>query len=693
MNTGPAPFKIVKSNTEGSNQRSSFWVVAVCSFEEPAAMYSETKLRNPVAAKPLIIIENDAINVTLNDTKDSFGKMANVSLKSTNVYYPALVHNGDWIFIWMFDTQAGADVCTTQLKAVMDGGAVGTKLCDYKSGLKHVGRITSVATSDTMAGESRIINQSITSQGFLEFATSIYYVYNIPGSVVPTSTASSGDTNALAALNQAAVTEYQSRGLDRSLTGLATKFEDFYKETRENADFSPDTIVAMFFFLIMGIDSDASANKIGNVKGTFNDGIAVPNAVGKILGRPNAKKIWQLYRMNLGVESYAPKGEWFKTFSPLLKDSDDLVRRSATRCKGFVPFTPTMWSNQSMWSILEQYVNPVCNEMFTSLRLDKDGLLGLTITVREKPFSTGLIDIFTADGKVDSSVTAKSPGATSPKTSLNKLSEAFSNGQAKGSVDDERDLKPSITFGSTFGGLSNIIGATGPGAGENTKFATLPRWVIDPSVVRSFSWSTDESRRINFVQVFGRNAASELVGGIKDQETLKQSQLVSGNFVADEVDIARHGLRAQIVESPFDMFTAKTTSGSLAPLWARMNADWLFNGHLKAYGSITLDGCIDPIAVGDNLQYQGILFHIEGVSQSCSNAGGNKTWTTTITLSNGILAESMKSVSSLPVYPSHSAKAHERVSQPGPGFTTITSRVVDKKSQSLTDLAQKAVKL
>lgn len=691
MNTGPAPYKLLTANTAESGQRSSFWVVAVCSFSEPAAMYSPGKLRNPVETKQLIIIENDAIGVSINGSKDSFGEMANINLKSTDVYYPALVHTGDWLFVWMFDTQNKADACVTLLNTVSSGGSVGTKLCDYQSGLKHIGRVTAVQSTDSVSANGvRTINQSIQSQAFLEFATSVYYTYN-PGESVSAVASPSNIGSGVLSYVDAVNLNFQTLGLDRALSGLADKFLSFYRNAKDNSEFTPDNLIALYFILIMGVDSDAQINNSSPVKGTVNDSIVIPSLVASIMG-VKAKRLWELYNLVLGVQTFKKdEKNWYKSFAPITTDDTKLTKKSAMRCKGFVPFRPTMWSNQSMWSILTEYLNPVCNEMFTSLRLDKNGVLRPTLTVREKPFTTGLFGKFTPDGKIDPSLTAKVQGSSSIKEKKNPITEALKGGSSEAETTTE--MKPSITFGSAFQNIGDIAGSMGKSAKEATHFATVPRWVIDPSIVVAFDWSTDEAQRVNFVQVFGRAAAPEFAGAANvDQGKLKQSQYLAGNYIADEADIARNGLRAHIEESPFDILSGDTVSGSLAPLWARMNADWLFNGHLKANGSITLKGVWEPIAKGDNLQYNGILFHIEGISHTATNSNGIKTWTTTISLSRGILADSMRDTKSVPIYPAHASTLTLRRGVPGPGFSTATNRISDAKSVSTLDLMKKVLK-
>ncbi len=691
MSSSPAPYKVLKANAGDSSQRSSFWVVAISSFTEPATMYSKGKLKNPVETKQLIVIENDAVQVSVNDTKDSFGKMASISLKSTDIYYPSMVHNGDWLFIWMFDNQQKADQCVLNLKTIQSGKSVGYKLCDYQSGLKFAGRITSVKTTDSVSNQARTISQSIEAQMFLELATSIYYTYDAPAAAGPVAPPSGAAGTGFTGLANARIELYQKNGMDRALQGLAQKFLDFYKSAANQEQFSPDNIIALYFVLIMGIDSNNAADT--QFKGTLNDAIQIPADVARIMNI-NSKRLWSLYDLQLGVQRFQPNNPWWKSFAPVTSETgkDKITHKSAARCKGFVPFTPVMWDNVSMWSILENYVNPICNEMYTALKLDKNGNLRHTLTVREKPFTTGLFNAFTPEGKTSQDITAKPSGVVPEKTTVNKLAAAI-----EATTDDTAppELKPSVTFGPSATAAAFLAGPLGEKAKEKTDYATVPRWIIDDSIVHSFSWGTNEGNRINFVQCFGRASASEFTmpeSATGGQDKLKQSQFLAGNFVADEADISRNGLRASIQTSTFDIFTGTTASGSMAPIWARMNADWLFNGHLKAHGSITMDGIWEPIAVGDNLQYNGILFHIEAISHSCSLSGSNKVWTTTISLSNGILASSMTKKGGLPVYPAHS-QVDRRANNPGPGITNATTRVMDQKSTKPSDQIKGLTKL
>lgn len=172
----------------------------------------------------------------------------------------------------------------------------------------------------------------------------------------------------------------------------------------------------------------------------------------------------------------------------------------------------------------------------------------------------------------------------------------------------------------------------GPGV---TRFLNLPRWEIDPAMIYDFNIGRDESARINFVLVFGRNNIGQNISA------LMADQLMQGNFAIDADDIKRNGLRPWIISSNFDFPTESSKSLTKAPFWAKLLADSLFGGHLKLNGTIRCAGIQEPIAPGDNLQLGDVVYHIESVTHSASvGPGGAKKFETILELSNGVDARS-----------------------------------------------------
>ena len=174
--------------------------------------------------------------------------------------------------------------------------------------------------------------------------------------------------------------------------------------------------------------------------------------------------------------------------------------------------------------------------------------------------------------------------------------------------------------------------------GTSTKFLNLPRWKVSADLLKDINIGRDEAARINFVQVFATvpQATQESNQGYISQ------QIAAKNFVVDQLDVRRSGLKPYIVTSNFDTITTDKAA-FLAPTWAKLLGDSLIGGHLKLNGSIECFGIVEPIAVGDNLELDGVVYHIEGLSHSCTLLpDGKRSFHTSIDISHGVDVRSEK---------------------------------------------------
>lgn len=173
-----------------------------------------------------------------------------------------------------------------------------------------------------------------------------------------------------------------------------------------------------------------------------------------------------------------------------------------------------------------------------------------------------------------------------------------------------------------------------------TRFFDLPRWRISPTLLYSADLGKDEAARMNFVQVFTRTLPDTF-----DQDMAQQIALQ--NFVFDGGDISRHGLRPYVVTSNFD-FPIKTNKKLRAKQWSQIVSDWVIDGHLKESGTLKFYGIQDPISVGDNIEFDNIVYHIESVNHTMTiMPNGKKSFRTKITVSYGM---DLRSNKSRPVY-------------------------------------------
>lgn len=163
---------------------------------------------------------------------------------------------------------------------------------------------------------------------------------------------------------------------------------------------------------------------------------------------------------------------------------------------------------------------------------------------------------------------------------------------------------------------------------KTTLFTNVPRWKIAPYYVYSLNIGKEESARINFVQYFAKSLFTKNGFDIS-AETAKH------NYCYDAEDVQRSGLKPYIVSNQFS--DTPDVEVNYAPMWARILADFLFGGQLKLNGSMECAGIYEPIAVGDNIEFDYNIYHIEGVVHRCAiDQDGFKIFRTILTLSNGI---------------------------------------------------------
>ena len=166
---------------------------------------------------------------------------------------------------------------------------------------------------------------------------------------------------------------------------------------------------------------------------------------------------------------------------------------------------------------------------------------------------------------------------------------------------------------------------------EVTRFLTLPRWKISSALVTDLDLGRDEAARINFVQYFGTITIA------KEGQNSTSAQTAARNFAYDINDVTRSGLRPYIVNSQFEDLS-NTNSAKFSRKWALIIGDSVMGGHLKLNGTLTCVGIVDPIAVGDNLEFDGVVYHIEDITHMCSlsTQTGIKQFRSTFKLSNGV---------------------------------------------------------
>jgi hypothetical protein len=197
-----------------------------------------------------------------------------------------------------------------------------------------------------------------------------------------------------------------------------------------------------------------------------------------------------------------------------------------------------------------------------------------------------------------------------------------------------------------------------------TLFKDLPRWKVDLGMILNFNFTTNEALRFNFVQTFAETPSFS-----------DDVQIGLGNFTEDVEDIQRHGLKPYISRSRFGYQDEKGQADPyLSVQWNAIIADMVMNAHLKENGTMTCVGIEEPIATGDNLEFDGNLYHIESVTHNWSiNAFGLRSFTTVLGLSHGISLNETKRFPEMTAF-TRKAKEQEDVQGILPGVSEKQDR-------------------
>jgi hypothetical protein len=168
-------------------------------------------------------------------------------------------------------------------------------------------------------------------------------------------------------------------------------------------------------------------------------------------------------------------------------------------------------------------------------------------------------------------------------------------------------------------------------ANNVTLFSSLPRWKISTALITGSDIGRDEAARVNFVQYYVQP------GGDGKKDGFIAAQTADRNYSYDINDVSRSGLNPHVISTNFDDLTILKDT-KVGRKWALIMGDALIGGHLKMNGTIECIGIVAPIAVGDNLEIDQMVFHIEEVTHNCAiNPNtGVKSFRTVLKLSNGV---------------------------------------------------------
>lgn len=181
--------------------------------------------------------------------------------------------------------------------------------------------------------------------------------------------------------------------------------------------------------------------------------------------------------------------------------------------------------------------------------------------------------------------------------------------------------------------LSDDFSINARAKGINTSpFSSYPAWALSPDLVIDEDLGRSDATRFNYFHVVGSDPI------YKDPNKTERLNNIVTPPAAIEADIARNGLRMYVTRVPAQSYSRVVSAqNNQGRIYTAMMADVLGDQHLKFNGSVASNFIQLPIAEGENLIYNNMLYHIERVSHSGGiGPTGQKMATTQFDLTNGV---------------------------------------------------------
>lgn len=447
-----------------------YWVLCAVRLKTPLS-YSRDQKKSVLNAseagqiRGMTIITSDCVKLNIQGSKGQHTKQLTATLLQTHTNYLIDLLPSDWLLAWIVHGKDKLDKLVERIKKL--------EPCNkWDDGLKFVGRVESVYKDqdrDPETGKKRAA-YSLTAFGFRELDTSIFY------------------DPFLRSVDTAQVGTWMARiGLDIR--------EIFANTATDGQSDNVHLLISKFLevFVGRGLPKEINTSQAPQLRQATSGGIVdggkseeapfaylVPKEVGDLLGKKSRSKkggilaYADLMELLFGVQKYnehEDATDW-KAFIPDIAGDDALTtgsqRYTGTPLMGaFLPLMPN-FDNRPMWSVLQQYLNPPINEMYTCLRVNEQGSVVPTIVLRQIPFTTPV-------------------------------------------------LAAKIERGAVEGGAMTYTG-----------FMDVPRWVLPAVLIERMRVGRSDATRCNFVHVYGQNA--DVASNVGMSQQLAQNQPIRDDF-------------------------------------------------------------------------------------------------------------------------------------------------------------------
>jgi hypothetical protein len=533
----------IDSNSDDSHQTSPGYVLTFVRWSNRDTI--NYKSIDVLTTRQPLVVVNDAVNIQVSSQKNNPNHNFSCVLMQGDLNYMTAVHPGDYVIVNMVNYEEKA-------MEIRERALKGEAINKNDDGFKGIFKVADVRMQlSTSPNGTKQYFVTITARAFDEFNNILYFNPALDNKQNQSFIYNNFKSwrEVILNKNQSNVQSLIREVIKRTIgTGLKITDNNDLKLNQVPTYQVPGIVLGL---LNKTVDKDPYISKINNY----------------YLG------VWDSSASNTSKNSQIPLEKGFTNFFKKQRGSN--WYQTNRKLSGTRQVMLQDFSNVSVWSLIQDYSNPVINEVYTCFRVADDKHVYPSFIARQKPFNTKHY-----------------------KNNPNKIA--------------------------------------------HTQFLDIPRWKISPNLIYNINIGRSDAARINFVQIFTRNLASN--------ESVNQTQQISmGNFVADDGDIKRNGRKPFVKNCNYDFPLDGTNQEQYLGLkYAHLVADWVMGGHLKLNGSISCVGIEEPICIGDNLEYDDVVYHIETLSHVMAiDANGIKTFQTNTSLSMGV---DKKSTEKVPIY-------------------------------------------
>lgn len=507
-----------------------------------------------------ISIGHAVTSITCSKTKSAPYGTFSITLKPTEEWTKKIVP-GSWCAIYMSNTTITKDDLTNV--STSDGK-------NYHTPLKMVGIIMAVRISKSIAQDGAIsITYTISGYDFGYLFTASVYVNQIFQAQVLTGKYSSVWSDISFPKDKVAIGD-PTKNLSWVLQGWSLVEQQGIKVGASVGIKPPSTRIVI---------PDAVANLLGTEKeviGFINIGLGLDKRKDKVID----------------IENVFAKQ--FKT--PLIGQ------------KYFEPHRLIL--NNTLWGMINEYLNPTLNEAYCDLHLCKPTLSAANI-------AKAGVSVFKSSGG----------GVVQPLLIMRQMPLSTPN---------YKDIVKGLSLEATPSSKNPEY--------PTTMLIDLPKTTIPAEKIIQYDIGYSEYERVNFTELnaYDMNVQQKSIGNI---QTNQKPTWADGS-------INRLGLRPKVVNGVDYGFAAVDLIGA-ANSWRSLLRDWFFNNHIYVNGTVECIGLSEHIAIGENivLEKEEILAHIESYTHSFTvdSESGLKIFRTSIDFTRGISTKST-SQEYIPVY-------------------------------------------